>query len=358
MLFADVEQRLAETSRLNVAERRKELEQMDPAVVALTREFERFQMIAFNKFPEEIDRMEEQLTRIQETISRMQLDDITISGLQNEQKLQQSDVVADEMDPTTQLVNLTNAKLEDGKARALNMLKMANTMRDELNMMDDEVMLQREKLVSINAQIKHAQSVTNQTKKLVSYFTKAVNDDKIVKGLIVVVAVLLMVIMGMAVSIKMKKGKLVEQKTENEKVAVAKADYSRIDEKYFYDIMDSMGGDIMSKPKDPNRVKWYKKGKLLANKKTNEVENEAKSEPTIVEDEPETVTEDVPKVVEDVGVKEEETQPVTGQSEDKGNETVPTVNEPTKTINEPKDEVEAATEPLKEESESIPLQLA
>lgn len=242
-LFEDIERRLAETSKLTVADRRKELQQMDPAIVGLTREFERFQMIGFNKYPDEIDQMEDRLTKIKTTVNRMLHEDVTVSSLDNEAKLHESDVVGEEYDPTKQLVDQTNAKLAEGKARAQNMLRIANNMRDELNMIDDEVMLQREKLVSINAQIKHAQSVTNQTKKLVNYFTKAVNDDKIVKGLIGIVAVLLLVIVVMGMRIKMRKGQLKELKQEQEKVLETQADYTKIDEGFFYRLSRGIGHD-------------------------------------------------------------------------------------------------------------------
>lgn len=240
-LFEDIERRLAETSKLTVADRRRELQQMDPAIVVLTREFERFQMIGFNKYPNEIDEMEDRLAKIKSTVTRMMNEDVTISVIDNEPKLNESDIVAEEYDPTKQLVDQTNAKLAEGKARAQNMLRIANNMRDELNMIDDEVMLQREKLVSINAQIKHAQSVTNQTKKLVNYFTKAVNDDKIVKGLIGVVAVILLIIVVMGVRIKMKRGQLKELKMEQEKVLESQADYSKIDEAFFYKLSKGIG---------------------------------------------------------------------------------------------------------------------
>ncbi len=300
-LFGEVEQRLADTSKLTVAERHKELEQLDPLLVALSREFERFQMIAFNKYPSEIDEMEERLARIKASVSRMSLEGITISGLQNEPKLQESDVVMEEADPTTQLVAMTNAKLEEGKARALNMLKLANNMRDELNMMDDEVMLQREKLLSINNQIKHAQSVTNQTKRLVSYFTKAVNDDKIIRGLIVVVAVLLLVIVGMAMSIKMRKGKLVEIKAVQEKEAQVQADYSRIDEKYFFQLAAALAPD----EKELKSAKKMLKKQLKKNKKLEE--EKAKSM--------DSGTPKIQAAAEEVPTKEEETVQIPTLSE-------------------------------------------
>lgn len=268
-LFGDVEQRLAATSKLTVAERKKELQAMDPVILALGREFERFQMIGYNKYAAEIDEMEERYSKIKTTVQRALDEDLTVSAVQGGQEINESDVVEDAYDPTKQLVEQTNAKLAEGKARALNMLRMANSMRDELNMIDDEVMLQREKLVSINAQIKHAQSVTNQTKKIVNYFTKAVNDDKIVRWLIVIVAVCLLVIIGMGVSIKFKKGKLLEQKAEVEKVKQEKADYSQIDEGYFYKVKEGMSSgqklsDVMRK------AEKYKKEKD-AKKKTSEV---------------------------------------------------------------------------------------
>lgn len=235
-LFEDVERRMGETSALAAADRRKVLAGLETALAGLTREFERFQMIGFNKYPDEIDAMEDRLGRMKSQVERMQNEDITLSAVNNEDALQKSDVVEDHYDPTQQLVTQTNAKLSEGKARALNMLKMANSMRDELNLIDDEVMLQREKLLTINNQIKHAQSVTNQTKKLVSYFTKAVNDDKIIKVMIVVVAVVLFVIIGMAVTIKRRKGAILLVKEEQDMVAQAKADYRDINEEYFYKI--------------------------------------------------------------------------------------------------------------------------
>lgn len=232
-LFEEVEQRLSDVSRLPVIERRQEARLLDPTVVRLAREFERFQMVGYNKYPEEIERMEDRLTRVRETSLQMAAEE---GAMLDPQNADDSDVLINDTDPTAMMVAHTNEKLVGGKLRAMNMLKVANAMRDEINMMEDEVLLQREKMMNIKAQVRRGQSVVHQTKQLVVFFAKAVNDDKIFKGLIVMVAILLLAVLAVALSIKVRKGELLEAKAVQESKAQSEADYSRIDEKYFYNV--------------------------------------------------------------------------------------------------------------------------
>lgn len=78
-------------------------------------------------------------------------------------------------------------------------------MKEELGAIDDEVMMQREKLLSINEKVKETQSILFRTKQLVNFFSKAVNDDSIIKGFIVVIAIICIVLFALALGIKYRK---------------------------------------------------------------------------------------------------------------------------------------------------------
>lgn len=230
-MFSAIELRFTNSSRLPVYEREGELHEINALVVRLERELDSFQLFGFAKYATEIEQYETRFDSLKRRLKRMTDQQMSFSQVPNDASVIPEDPQAN--DVVYQLVAKTNLKLNVGKQRAENMLKMANNMRDQLEQMDDEVALQREKLMSINKQMKNAQSIVNATNKTVKYFTRAVNDDFYLKLMILLVVVMLLLILGIGMTIKRKKGTIEAIKQSEVKAAQKSADYSIIDEKWF-----------------------------------------------------------------------------------------------------------------------------
>lgn len=67
---------------------------------------------------------------------------------------------------------------------------------------------------------------------MVSFFSKAVNEDKIVKGLIVLIALLCVTMVGVGIGIKLKHKEIIQLKSKAIEKELDNQDYALIDESY------------------------------------------------------------------------------------------------------------------------------
>lgn len=230
-LFSAIELRLTNSSKLTVSEKNSELEAIAPQITQLERELDHFQMTGFAKYSSAIDLFESRMDSLKKRFGKMKDKGIAYSQINNDVSAIQSH------GPTQDIVNLqiaqNNQKLQTGKRAAENMLKMANNMKDEIDQLDDEVLLQKEKLLLVNAQLKSTQSVVNQTKQAVSYFTRSVNDDFYFKIMIGIVAVVLLFVLFLIFGIRIKENRVEQSVHDKLQTETAQADYHEIDEAWF-----------------------------------------------------------------------------------------------------------------------------
>lgn len=283
--FEMIEEKLSNISKLTVSEKKRELDVIQAVLAEVEVAFDRFELIGMMKHRNIVERFEARLEKLKNDYKRLQEGSMMNNNKSPVKTEKKGEVLTDSLvlENNDQLVVETNEKLKDGRDRALNMLKMANSIRDELNMIDDEVLLQREKLLEINRKMKETQGTVNQTKKLVFYFSNAVSEDKILKTLIVSVLVIIVLVIFMAFNVN-KKQKQIEVILEKKKVeSIQKADYDRIDEGMFNEIKAQI--EHISQTKIENQLKKKKKmknkmdakNKGLMKKRNIEVENGLKN---------------------------------------------------------------------------------
>jgi hypothetical protein len=139
-------------------------------------------------------------------------------------------------DAAQRLIAETNAKLKEGKERALGMLKTVNNMKEELNLIDDEIMVQREKMVGIRDKMKKTQSMVYQTKKIARNLAQSLNSDIWIKVLLGLITLAILGAITMVVITKMQ----VTAQTANGTASVldnfTQKDYDEIDEQFFHDL--------------------------------------------------------------------------------------------------------------------------
>jgi hypothetical protein len=220
----DLEDRLENIGKMVPSDKRSELKRVDGILGGLDSDIQRFQMTEYMRFPEECDNFEHILADLTDKFKKVDFDGDNSAG---------DGDGFEGNDPTQLQIYETNSKLKEGKNRALAMLHTINNMKEDITLIDDEVMMQREKLLSINDKLKETQSVITQTKRLISYFSKAVYDDLFIKILIGLIVVIIIVILAMAINIKIKRGNLVNDKSEKDKSEAAVDNYDDIDEVMF-----------------------------------------------------------------------------------------------------------------------------
>lgn len=233
--FNIIEHRMISSGKMAATDRKRELQQIDTAVAQLESELDRFQMVAFTRFPTEIDEFEERLASIKMKLKKMNEEGITASQVVEQAKVEETEEVQVE-DAAQKAIAETNAKLKEGKERAMGMLRTVNNMKEELNLIDDEIMLQREKMMSIKDKMKKTQSTVYQTKKIARNLAKSLNNDicmKVMIGLISVAIIGVVVMIGLS---KMKPqedpNKAINLELEKQK----REDFLKIDEKFFHDL--------------------------------------------------------------------------------------------------------------------------
>jgi hypothetical protein len=224
----DVEERFTAVSRLSLTDKKTELKRISTILGDLDSNIQRFQMTEYIKYPDECELFEQKHSELTEKFKQL---------LNSEHGEQLSDLEDEEDPDAAQLeIRATTSKLQEGKARAIAMLQTVNNMRQEINEIDDEVLMQREKLLNINSKLKDTAGVLNQTKKVISSFSKALYDDIIMMVLIGIIAIIVLTIIGMAISIKIKQGDKVKIRAEREATLSNSTDFDDIDEEYFFNL--------------------------------------------------------------------------------------------------------------------------
>lgn len=203
-ILAGIESQVAQLGTLPRADREDRIVAVDGQLTELENQVADFQMRNQYKFDKEIDEIESRALEVHSSLERLKRGNDVAP---NQSKVALTDTSDQRRIQEQQTIEQADRNLAEAKAIALGLVKTAERMRDEINMIDDEVMLQQEKLVHINKQIKETQNITLQTKKAVRIITLTVNQDKFIKSLIVLVAVALFAIIGTAVMIRIKQNR-------------------------------------------------------------------------------------------------------------------------------------------------------
>lgn len=224
----EIEQRFDAVPRLSITDRKTELKRISSKLTDLDSDIQRFQMTEYMKFPDECELFEQKHSELTEKFKQL------LSGGPGGDM---SELEEEEDEDAAQMqIRETTSKLQEGKARALAMLQTVNDMRQEINEIDDEVLIQREKLISVNSKLKDTASILAQTKKVISDFSKALYDDIVMMVLIGIIGIIVLTIIGMAISIKIKQGDKLRIRNENDSALSNSNDFDDIDEEYFYNL--------------------------------------------------------------------------------------------------------------------------
>ena len=114
-----------------------------------------------------------------------------------------------------QLIEQGSSKLKDGLKSVMNMLKMAEAMKEEVNLIDDEVMIQKEKLIKIKEELKQVNNMSLQTKKMLFVFAKLIKKDCFLMTLITLVSIMLLSIFVCSVMMAVKQKQADVRKQDN-----------------------------------------------------------------------------------------------------------------------------------------------
>ena len=228
--FKSLEERIEQTAKLTDTDKRQEIKHLEGVIKELDNEVQRFQVTAHMKYPNECEEFEQRCSDLSQRL--YQLGNNEVDQINHQQNADPVDVENPGLANQWQ-VQQGNDKLKEGKARALAMLHTVNNMREEIHQIDDEVMFQREKLLGVTEKLKETQSLLNQTKRLVSFFSKAVYEDLVIKILIGLIAISVIVILGLAISIKMKKSANAVIKDKKDEARIKEINYDDIDESIF-----------------------------------------------------------------------------------------------------------------------------
>lgn len=204
-LLSEIEAQVAQLGSLSRSNREDKVVSVEAQLTDLENQVTDWQMRNPYKFDKEINEIESRAMEIHSSLDKLKAgNDVT----PDQSKIAQIDLSDQRRIQDQQVVQRADQNLAEAKAIALGLVKTAEKMRDEINMIDDEVMLQQEKLVHINKQIKETQDITLQTKKIVRIVTLTVNQDKFIKSLIVLVAIALVSIIAMSIVIRVKQNRI------------------------------------------------------------------------------------------------------------------------------------------------------
>jgi hypothetical protein len=238
-LLNNVEGRLFSLADLTHVDRSREYTSLKSLLRSLETDIQRFQINEYTSFPKECDKFERKHSELSDALAK--------ANPIGDSELGRGPVTDQDFNMMGPVFEANN-QLREGKVRALMMLHTINNMKEEVILIEDEVMIQRERMLSINDKLKESQSVLAQTRHLVSFFTKAVYDDVFIKALIALIVISILVVFVMAISIKIRKDNINNIKIELEKRAAEEDNYDDIDEVMFQSF-------ITGKKKDPDTLK-------------------------------------------------------------------------------------------------------
>lgn len=216
-----LEERLVDLPKMTQSDRRTELKKLNDMLNTLDNDIQRFQMTELFRFPEECEKFEQLFNELTEKLNG--LNSATDAAADEPQ-------VQEDPEAVQRQIHETNTKLREGKSRAVAMLYTINNMKEEISLIDDEVLLQREKLSLANEKIKQSQSILNHTKNIISYFTNTFYDDTVIRILIALIFIMVLVLLGLAITIKVKRSDL---EKDQAKISDAEINYDDLDELMF-----------------------------------------------------------------------------------------------------------------------------
>ena len=195
--ISEIQNRVKHYKTLKKTDRNNELKSLESLFIKFENELSRFQMRNPTKFNTEIDQLEQEVYTLKNEFDGLNF---------VEDKKQEPPFIQTEPHfiNDQQMVTHADTALDESRKIALGLLSTAEKMKEELNMIDDEVMLQREKLLIVNKKLKETQDINYQTKKLISFFTKTVNQDIFIKVMMGLVTLTLLAVFICAVMIKVK----------------------------------------------------------------------------------------------------------------------------------------------------------
>ena len=132
---------------------------------------------------------------------------------------------------TLQFYENEDVKFQGGVVKTKEMLasmKLANLKLDDISML---VFEQRNKLNSIQGEIKQSQNLMNQTKKIMKAFSAELVKDKAIRLLLGLITVILLFIMVCAIKYKLKSQALIGKEID---VTDQEVDYNEINEALFW----------------------------------------------------------------------------------------------------------------------------
>jgi hypothetical protein len=136
--------------------------------------------------------------------------------------------------------------------KLLKNIKLVNMQLDDISML---VFEQRNKLNSIQGEIKTSQDLMNRTKKIMKTFSAELVKDNVIKVLLALITIVLLFIMVCAVKYKMKSQALIGKEID---VTDSNVDYDQIDEALFWKMEIREFNKSEHKKKDENTLKQKK----------------------------------------------------------------------------------------------------
>lgn len=125
----------------------------------------------------------------------------------------------------------TTELAKKGARDAQNTLKELKAANEELNNIGVMVKIQRIKLEQIKDKMQKSQSLVNQSSRIMTSFSKELYSDKIIFGLLSLIALILILIMISAIKYKLKSKELIGNEIDLDQ---NNQDIAQIDENLFY----------------------------------------------------------------------------------------------------------------------------
>lgn len=111
-----------------------------------------------------------------------------------------------------------NHVLAEQKNATRRILTVVNQMNDEISGIEKEIWVQREKLLLTRDRVNRSQAFVAQTKRALSFFAKTLYQDKLIKGLIVLIALAVFGVIISSLLYSSKKTRIEFQEKNSKKV--------------------------------------------------------------------------------------------------------------------------------------------
>ena len=144
------------------------------------------------------------------------------------------DNLVNEGNDLTLQAHIGNNLVSRGKAAIQNIGNVIREINKNIDDIEEEVILHREKLLSVKDKMESTQSMLDQSKKIAGNFAKMLYHDIAIKVLICVISIAIVSIFCTAMMMNTKKKTIDKEKMENINKESVDADYNQISEKDFY----------------------------------------------------------------------------------------------------------------------------